>query len=423
MLSCRGSDNDPRSCGEMINNDRLWNNLMTLGEIGKHPDGGITRLAFTKEDRYAISVVGALMKEAGLAVREDEVGNLIGRREGENPNAPAVLIGSHLDSVFNGGIFDGSLGVLAGIEVLQSMKEHGISTKHPIEVCVFRDEEGCRFNFSLLGSRGMAGTLQSENLGYKDNDGISLAEAMSGCGMNPEGFSRAARRSDDVLAYLELHVEQGKVLECANLPIGIVTGIASSLRLMVTVIGKADHAGATPMNLRFDALTAAALIIGVVEKEARATQSAVGTVGQIHAYPGGINIIPEKVEFTVDLRDVSAEVGQQLEIKILSQAKDICDQRGLTLQVDILQRVPPAPCSPEIINILADSCRELGITELQMPSGAGHDAMQMVNLCPIGMIFIRSQNGISHHPAEWSTPEDCAMGAQVLYQAVLKLAK
>ena len=423
MLSCKGSDNNPIGSEARINKDRLWNNLMTVGEIGKHPDGGITRLAFTKEDRQAISVVGALMKEAGLAVREDEVGNLIGRREGENPNAPAVLIGSHLDSVFNGGVFDGSLGVLAGIEVLQTMQENGISTKHPIEVCVFRDEEGCRFNFSLLGSRGMAGTLQLENLGYKDNEGISLAEAMSGCGMDPKEFSKASRRPEDVMAYLELHVEQGKVLECADLPIGVVTGIAGSLRMMVTVTGKADHAGATPMNLRFDALTAAAQMIGIVETEARATQSAVGTVGQIHTYPGGINIIPERVEFTVDLRDVSAEVGLQLENRILSQAKDICLQRGLTLQVEILQRVPPAPCSPELINIIAESCRELGITELQMPSGAGHDAMQIVNLCPIGMIFIRSQNGISHHPAEWSTPEDCAQGAQVLYQSVLKLAE
>ncbi|MCB8817811.1 Zn-dependent hydrolase [Desulfosporosinus shakirovi] len=407
----------------MINADRLWKNIVDLGDIGKNPDGGITRLAFTKEDRQAIKRVEALMKEAGLAVHEDEVGNLIGRKEGEDPNAPAVLIGSHLDSVFNGGIFDGSLGVLAGIEVLQSMKENRIGTKHPIEVYAFRDEEGCRFNFSLLGSRGMSGTLKSENLEYRDNEGISLAEAMKSCGMNPEEFFKASRRPDEIKAYLELHVEQGKVLECENLQVGVVTGIASSLRLMVTVTGKADHAGATPMNLRFDALTAAAQIIGVVEKETRATKSAVGTVGQIHAYPGGINIIPGRVEFTVDLRDVSIKVAQQLEKNILSQAEDICTQRGLKLEVDFLQRVPPAPCSPEIIDTIAESCRELGIKELHLPSGAGHDAMQVVNLCPIGMIFVRSQNGISHHPAEWSTPEDCTAGAKVLYQTVLKLAE
>ena len=423
MSNCNMIDKYRVGRGEMINRDRLWKNLMNLGEIGKHPDGGISRLAFTKEDRQAIQMVSALMKEAGLAVREDEVGNLIGRREGEDPNASVVLIGSHIDSVFNGGVFDGSLGVLAGIEVLQSMKENGISTKHPIEVCVFRDEEGCRFNFPLLGSKGMTGTLKSENLGYRDSQGISLIEAMKGCGVNPEEFPRATRKPEEIKAYLELHVEQGKVLECANLPVGVVTGIASSLRLMVTVTGKADHAGATPMNLRFDALTAAAQIIGVVETETRATQSAVGTVGQIHAYPGGINIIPERVEFTIDLRDVSVEVGQKLEKSILSQAEDICIQRGLTLHVDILQRVPPAPCSPEMINIIAESCRELGIKELHLPSGAGHDAMQIVTLCPIGMIFVRSKNGISHHPSEWSTPDDCTAGTKVLYQAALKLAE
>jgi len=407
----------------MINKDRLWNNLMKLGEIGKNADGGITRVALTHEDRLGITLVGALMKEAGLEVREDEVGNLIGRREGKEPKASAVLIGSHLDSVFNGGVFDGSLGVLSGIEVLQSMKEHNISTKHPIEVCVFRDEEGCRFNFSLLGSRGMAGTLKLENLGFKDSEGITLAEAMKGCGMNPEDFSKASRKGEEIKSYLELHVEQGKVLECANLSVGVVTGIASSLRLMVTVTGKADHAGATPMNLRFDALTAAAQIIGVVEKEARATKSGVGTVGKIQAFPGGINIIPGRVEFTVDMRDVSAEVAEKLETRILSQAEDICAQRGLTLKVDILQRVAPAPCAPEVINIIAESCLELGIKELHMPSGAGHDGMQIFNLCPIGMIFVRSKDGVSHDPAEWSSPEDCADGANVLYQAVLKLAQ
>lgn len=406
----------------MINKERLWKNLMDLGRIGRNPDGGISRLAFTKEDRQAIVMVEGLMKEAGLAVREDEVGNLIGRRAGEDPNAPALLIGSHLDSVFNGGVFDGSLGVLAGIEVLQTMNEKGIVTKHPIEVCVFRDEEGCRFNFSLLGSRGLTGTLQAESLGYKDKDGITLAEAMQGCGVNLQDFAKAARKPEEVKAYLELHIEQGKVLECANLPVGVVTGIASSLRLLVTVTGSADHAGATPMNLRFDAMAGAAEIISVIEKETKATQSAVGTVGRIQAYPGGINVIPGKVEFTVDLRDVSLEVGQRLEKTILAQAEEICTRRGLQLQVDYLQRVSPAPCSEAIIDKILESCRELGLKEFLLPSGAGHDAMQVIQLCPIGMIFVRSKNGVSHHPAEWSDQEDCAAGANVLFHSVLKLA-
>lgn len=407
----------------MINQERLWNNLMRLGEIGKSAEGGITRLPFTKEDLKARELVKQLMKKAGLAVREDAVGNLIGRKAGNDPALPAVLIGSHLDSVFNGGVFDGSLGVLAGIETLQSMNEKNIQTKHPIEVYAFRDEEGCRFNFSFLGSRGATGGLTPSDLEFKDKEGISIGGAMQSCSLEPMEYSKAARRPEEIKAYLELHIEQGKVLECSNLPIGIVTGIASSLRLLVTVTGKADHAGATPMNLRYDALVVAAQIISVVEKEAKATQSAVGTVGRIQAYPGGINIIPGKVEFTIDLRDVSPEVGLKLEESILSQAREICRQRGLELKVDIMQRVPPAPCSEEIITTILESCKKLDIKTMKLPSGAGHDAMQMINICPIGMIFVRSKNGISHHPEEWSSVEDCALGAKVLYETVLKLAE
>ncbi len=406
-----------------INKQRLWNNLMLLAEIGKDPNGGITRLPFTKEDLKAKSFVRRLMEQAGLTVREDAVGNIIGRKEGADSLAPIIVIGSHLDTVFNGGPFDGSLGVLAGIEILHSMKEKGVITQHPIEVCAFRDEEGCRFNFSLLGSRGMAGGLKPEDLMHRDIDGITIAQAMAECGVNPEEIYLAARRPGDIKAYLELHVEQGKVLESKDIPVGVVTGIASSLRVMVTVTGKADHAGATPMNMRYDALAAAALIISTVESEAKDSGSAVGTVGQIHAYPGGINIIPEKVEFTIDLRDVSAEVGQRLEEQIVQQAEQICKQRGLGLKIDVLQRVPPAPCSEEIKGTIMEACQELGIQTIELPSGAGHDAMQMTNICPIGMIFVRSRDGISHHPDEWSTPDDCALGTRILYQAVLKLAK
>jgi len=406
-----------------INQKRLWNNLMFLAEIGKDPKGGITRLPFTKEDLKAKNLVRRLMEQAGLLVREDAVGNVIGRKEGTDPHAPVIVMGSHLDTVFNGGVFDGSLGVLAGIEILQCINERGVKTRHPIEVCAFRDEEGCRFNFSLLGSRGMTGGLKPEDLLHKDTDGITIAQAMSECGLNPEEIYLAARRPGDIKAYLELHVEQGKVLENSDRPVGIVAGIASSLRVMVTVTGQADHAGATPMTMRYDALAAAALIISVIEKEAKNTGSAVGTVGQIHAYPGGINIIPERVEFTLDLRDVSAEVGQRLEENIFKQAREICEQRGLDITFEVLQRVPPAPCSEEIIKTIRESCREIGVDALLLPSGAGHDAMQMINLCPIGMIFVRSRDGISHHPDEWSTPEDCALGTTVLYETVLKLAE
>ncbi|HHV64995.1 MAG TPA: Zn-dependent hydrolase [Peptococcaceae bacterium] len=405
----------------MINQERLWNKLMQLARIGKQAEGGITRLPFTKEDLQAKNLVKEWMEEAGLQVREDAVGNLVGRKEGTEPSFPAIIIGSHLDTVFNGGMFDGTLGVLAGIEILQTMKENQIQTKHPIEVYAFRDEEGCRFNFSLLGSRGVAGNLKPSDLDFKDKNGITIREAMKNCHLNPEDFSQAARRPEEVKAYLELHIEQGKVLEYSNLSLGVVTGIASSLRLLLTVTGKADHAGATPMNLRADALAGAAQIISMVEQEAKESQSAVATVGRIQAYPGGINIIPGKVEFTIDLRDLSPEVSARLEKNILEKAREICKQRGLSLEVELMQRVPPAPCSEEIIATILESCDKLGVKTMKLPSGAGHDAMQMINICPIGMIFVRSKNGISHHPAEWSSPEDCALGAQVLMETLLKL--
>lgn len=407
----------------MINRERLWQNIITLGEVGRSPDAGVTRLPFTPEDLKAKELIKGLMESAGLSVHEDAIGNINGRREGIDPNAPALIIGSHLDTVFNGGIFDGSLGILAGIEVVQTLHEKGIITKHPIEVYAFRDEEGCRFNFSLLGSRGVVGGLKRADLEYKDSDGVTIYQAMKDCGIHPEDITKAARKPEEIKAYLEMHVEQGKVLECADISVGVVTGIASSLRLIMTVTGKADHAGATPMQMRYDALAAAAQIICVVEKEARKTQSAVGTVGQIHAYPGGINIIPGKVEFTIDLRDVSSETGLNLEENILAQAKEICSQRGLDLKIEILQREPSSPCADDIQEMIMASCEELRIQTMKLPSGAGHDAMQMINLCPIGMIFIRSKKGISHHPDEYSTPDDCALGANVLYQTVLKIAE
>ncbi|NLP45176.1 MAG: Zn-dependent hydrolase [Peptococcaceae bacterium] len=405
----------------MINQERLWDKLMQLAHIGKQVEGGITRLPFTEEDLQAKNLVKEWMQEAGLQVREDAVGNLVGRKEGTEPSFPAIIIGSHLDTVFNGGMFDGSLGVLAGIEILQTMKENLIQTKHPIEVYAFRDEEGCRFNFSLLGSRGVAGNLKPSDLEFKDRDGITIKEAMKKCHLRPEEFSQAVRNPEEVKAYLELHIEQGKVLECSNLPVGVVTGIAGSLRLLLTVTGKADHAGATPMNLRADALAGAAQIICMVEQEAKESQSAVATVGRIQAYPGGINIIPGKVEFTIDLRHLSPEVCARLEKNILEKANEICKQRGLDLKVDLMQRVPPAPCSEEIIATILESCDKLDVKTMKLPSGAGHDAMQMINISPIGMIFVRSKKGISHHPAEWSSPEDCALGANVLMETVLKL--
>lgn len=407
----------------MINADRLWDRLGQVGKIGAQEAGGVTRLSFTPEERAAKDIVAGFMKEAGLAVREDAVGNLIGRKEGKNPAAPVVLVGSHIDSVPNGGDFDGPLGVLAGVEILQTMQEQGIETEHPIEVIAFTDEEGTRFGYGMIGSRGIAGLIKRSELEQADKDGITIAEAMRQVGLDPDQTGRAARTPGSVKAYVELHIEQGKVLESRDLSVGIVTGVAGPLWMKFVLEGEAGHAGATPMNLRRDPLAAAAFVMLAIEEEAARTGTSVGTVGQVQAFPGGVNVIPGRVEFSLDLRDVDEAVRDQVEQRIIERAKTICAERNVTLKVELLQRIAPAVCSESIQQAAAEACAQEGLEAFRLPSGAGHDCMQLVDLCPVGMIFIRSKDGISHNPAEYSTIEDCADGANVLYRTVLALAK
>ncbi|MGF6950630.1 allantoate deiminase [Neobacillus sp. B4I6] len=406
----------------MINKERLWSRLNLLSEIGKTDTNGVTRLSFTPEERAAKDLVAAFMIEAGLKVREDEVGNLIGRKDGGNPNASVVLTGSHIDSVLNGGNFDGPLGVLAAVEALQVMNEQNIETEHPIEVIAFTDEEGARFSFGMIGSRGIAGTLTQEELLNKDKQGITIAEAFVASGLKPETIGKAARKPEDVKAYIELHIEQGKVLEGQNLSAGIVSGLAGPLWLKFILEGEVGHAGATPMSIRHDALTTAARVMLVIEAEAAKTGTTVGTVGQVQVLPGGINIIPGRVEFSLDLRDISEVVRDGVEQNIREQAGQICKTQGVKLTIEDLQRVAPAPCSVIVKNAAREAFEKLGLESYYLPSGAGHDGMQLLDLCPMGMIFIRSKNGISHDPAEWSSKEDCADGANVLYHTVLNLA-
>ena len=407
----------------MIDGERLWRRLSDLGEIGEQEGGGITRLSFTDEERAAKDRVASYMEEAGLAVHEDAVGNLFGRREGRNAEAPAVLIGSHVDSVYSGGNFDGPLGVLAGVEVLQTMEEQGIETEHPIEVVAFTDEEGVRFSFGMIGSRALAGKLTPEDLtSYEDEDGVSIAEAMFAYGLDPELIGDAARPEDSVRAYVELHIEQGRVLENEDLPAGVVTGIAGPVWLRFLLEGETGHAGATPMNLRRDSLAAAAGIMGLIEAAAAETGTSVGTVGQLDLEPGGINIIPGKVRFSLDLRDIDEEVRDRVEGHILEGAEEICRRRGVGLEIETLQRLAPAPCSDLVRDAAERACERLGIRPHALPSGAGHDGMQLTDLCPMGVIFVRSKNGISHNPDEWSSQEDCAAGSNILYLTVLNLA-
>ncbi len=406
----------------MVDGGRLWRRISELAEIGKHEEGGVARLSFTPEERAAKDLVASYMQAAGLAVREDAAGNLFGRREGRDSGAPAILVGSHVDSVRNGGDFDGPLGVLGGIEVLQTMDEEGVQTEHPVEVAAFTDEEGARFSLGMIGSRALTGALSQEDLRHEDREGVSIAEAMREAGLDPAAVGEAARSSDSLAAYLELHIEQGKVLEGEDLPVGVVAGIAGPVWLRLILSGEAGHAGTTPMGARRDALAAAAEVVGIIEEEASAAGSTVGTVGQIGARPGGINIIPGRVDLSLDLRDIDEAVRDRVEGRIRARAEEACGRRGIGLEFEELQRLPPAPCSEEIRATIAAACEREGIRPFSLPSGAGHDGMHVAGLCPMGMIFVRSRDGISHNPKEWSSREDCEAGCNVLYLTVLDLA-
>ncbi|CAA9432606.1 MAG: N-carbamoyl-L-amino acid hydrolase [uncultured Rubrobacteraceae bacterium] len=406
-----------------IDQERLWSRLSELSKIGKSEGAGVTRLSFTREERAAKDLVASYMREAGLEVREDAIGNLIGRREGRDRDAPIVLAGSHVDSVRNGGDFDGPLGVLGAVEALHTMSERELETERPLEVVAFTDEEGARFSSGMIGSRALAGTLKPEDLQAKDRDGVSIAEAMRACGLDPERIGEAARAAGSVHSYVELHIEQGGILESRALPVGIVTGIAGPAWLRLTLTGEAAHAGTTPMGLRRDALAAAAAVMGRIEREAMRTGTSVGTVGQLELSPGGINIVPGHVSFSLDLRDIDEDIRNDVEARIMHEAMLLCEKRGVSLGTKTLQRLPPAPCSKLVQEAARAACREQGFEPFELASGAGHDGMHLTELCPIGMIFVRSKRGISHNPAEYSSKEDCAAGAAVLYRTLLGLAR
>lgn len=436
-----------------INGERLWERIMELGKIGQDETGGVTRFSYTSIERQAKNKIAEYMKQAGLTVREDSVGNLIGRYEGLAREAAVVVTGSHIDTVAQGGMFDGALGVLSAIEAIQSMHERGEKYKHPIEVIAFSDEEGSRFGFGMIGSRAFAGTLQQEQLNYRDEQNMTIKEAMQEAGYLAEvqkvagdlaetqkvngnlvdeksdagnlqsSIRAAARQSENVKCYVELHIEQAKVLEGLDQPVGIVTGIAGPLWKQFTITGEAGHAGATPMSLRRDPMQAATAIIDFIYKAAARYKNSVATVGKFRVLPGGVNIIPSEVQFSLDLRDISESERNQLEGRIADYANEVCKQLNVDCQIELLQRVAPAPSSPAVIETIKSAGERLGMGDLpQLVSGAGHDGMQFHALCPIGMIFVRSKDGISHNPKEWSSKEDCEAGANLLYYTLQQLA-
>ncbi len=406
----------------MINEKRLFQRILELGEIGKRKNG-IYCMALSEEENRAHNLVRTYMEEAGLDVRVDLAGNLIGRLEGEDKEAPILMIGSHLDSVYGGGIFDGRLGVLAGVEVLQVMNEQRIKPKCGIEVLAYRDEEATRFIGSYSGAGHLTGKYDPSIMHHVDKNDKTVMECLEACGIDPQRVEEAQLPKGYAKAHLELHIEQGGVLESENSPVGIVTGICCQMRGEIQVTGVASHAGTTPMHLRKDALTSAAEIILLIEEEAKKYQDTVATVGRVEVLPGGVNVIPESVKLSFDIRSQSVELRNTLFKSIELQSQEICKKRDTGIQITVMmQDNEVALCAPYIQDKIEGICKNVGIEPLRLPSGAGHDSSAFTDFCPMGMIFVRSKDGISHNIAEWSTSEDCACGANILYHTVLELS-
>ena len=405
-----------------VNQERLFRHLTELGEIGRKADG-LHCLALSSEENEVHHLTRRYMEEAGLQVRVDAAGNLFGRKEGTDPSAPVVMTGSHLDTVYGGGIFDGRLGVLAGIEALQTLNENGIQTKNPLEVVAYRDEEGTRFMGPFSGAAHMAGKPPAGILDHVDRDGITVRDALLACGIDPEHVQDAALPKDYAKAHLELHIEQGAVLENLGLAVGVVTGICCQIRGEYTIVGQSAHAGTTPIALRHDALCAAAEVILAIEEEAAKDTGSVATVGRITVEPGGVNVVPGVAKFSLDLRNLSLAARDALFARVDARAKEICDRRKVTVSFETLvKETVPHPCDEQVQKVICDACEKLGYPVHKMPSGAGHDTCALTDFCPTGMIFIRSKDGLSHNGAEYSSPEDCAAGAEVLMESMLTLA-
>lgn len=403
----------------MINENRLLQRLHDLSQIGRNKvTGGINRFSFTSEEQQAIELVTSYMKEAGMTVNVDGVGNIIGTYGEESET---IMLGSHIDTVPDGGKYDGALGVLAAIEIVQTIYEQQLPLSKKIEVVAFKDEEGTRFGFGLIGSRAMAGLLTYEELQKRDASDISIQEAMKQFELSPLPLEKVKR--NDIQAYLEMHIEQGKVLENEELPVGIVVGIAAPLWLEVTVTGVSEHAGATPMPIRQDALTAASEMILAIEQMLNGTTNSVATVGKLNVEPNGVNVIPGRVTFTIDIRDIDEQKISALESSILEQLQKVAERRNVTVTSKVLQRVKPAKTAPMLQQQLASSIEKYGVQPYSLISGAGHDAMNMANVAPIGMLFVRSKGGISHNPLEYSSDEDIVIATNIFYDTVLELAK
>jgi N-carbamoyl-L-amino-acid hydrolase len=400
-----------------VNGERIMGHIFALAEFGKNPQGGVSRVAYSEADKQGREYVLSLMREAMLDVTIDAAGNLLGRRAGTSDSRPPMLIGSHIDTVPEGGNYDGVVGSMGAIEVAHILADNNVRLRHPLEVVIFQNEEG-----GLIGSRAMDGQLTEKELGLVSRSGKTIRDGIKFIGGDPTKLASAARKQGDIAAYLELHIEQGNVLDSEKIKIGVVEGIVGINWWDVTIEGFANHAGTTAMSNRQDALLAAAKFIEAVNRIVTSVPGRqVGTVGRINALPGAPNVIPGKVLLSLEIRDLDATKIKMLYDRIYAEAQQIAAASKTRFDFQEINVNIPAPTDPHIRSLIAATARELGLSIRHLPSGAGHDAQDMARLGPVGMIFIPSVGGISHSPREFSHPEDIANGANVLLHTLLKL--
>ena len=404
---------DPR-----VNAARLMEQLLQrLAEFGRNPEGGVSRVAYSDADRQGREYVTGLMRDAQLEVTVDAAGNLLGRRAGRDPRLPAIAFGSHIDSVPKGGNYDGPVGSLGAIEVARTLAENRIVTRHPLLVTIFSNEEG-----GLYGSRAITTGLEAGELDNTSSSGKTIRNGLRFIGGDPDRLAGARLRKGDVAAYVELHIEQGGTLERERRDIGIVEGIVGIKQWEVVFEGFANHAGTTPMDRRQDALLSAAKYVQMVNRVVRAEPGRhVGTVGRIQAFPGAPNVIPGRVEATLEIRDLDDAKVDRLAAAVMAEARKIAEADGTQVGFRLLHENIAAPTDDRVRGPIAEAAKARGLSAMVLPSGAGHDAQAMAQIAPVGMIFIPSVGGISHSPKEFSTPEDIANGANVLLGTILRL--
>mgnify|MGYP001481464831 FL=1 len=411
-----------------INQRRLMRDLNAIGRIGIGDHGAVTRLVFSIKELRSRQLLIHLMRQAKLNIHIDAIGNIFGRLNGHDPKAPAVLAGSHLDTVIHGGKYDGPVGVIGALEAVRTVSENRIPLRSPVEVVCFIGEESSRFGFSTLGSSLVAGEVRAKDLANAvDPQGTKLEYVLASLGITQRNLTSLKRAPKSLKAYLELHIEQGPILEAKGNKIGLVTSIAAPSRFKVIFTGRADHSGTTPMEMRKDALVASAQLIEYVEKVCRKFSSmekgrVVGTVGAMKIEPGVINAVPGKTELSIDIRSTTAWSKDRVARMVKRRAQEIARRRGIGCEILPIRDENPVPLDKRLLRVTQAICDQKGIDYEIMPSGAGHDAMQMAKITPAGMIFIPSLRGISHNPLEWSAPDDIGLGSQLLMETMIRVA-